>query len=165
MNDVPVRMRVLWGAVIVTAGARMTEPQTVDIPLFVEGDKRPEHMPISLMSGTVDEIVSQFRAAVSQAFAKGLEVQKAEQVSFIDTTAIGFHDLTPQEPTSCPPPSPIPPPVQTPPAVDVPAALPVSEVPPATAELAPATPAQPPSFPPSADPADAQVASGTPPAP
>jgi len=156
MNDVPVRMRVLWGAVLVTAGARMTEPRTVDIPLFVEGDQRPEHMPVTLMSGTVDELVTQFRGLVSQAFAQGLEVQRKDQVAFIDTSVIGFTDLTPGESLGCSPPAPLPPPSQPMEPTEVPDSMPAEDVPPANTELTESksqATMEPPAFPPMEPPA------------
>lgn len=149
--EIPLRMRVLWGATLVTAGAQITAPHTAEVPVLVEGASRPIHVPMCLFSGTLDEILGEIRLRLTSAFADAFEAQRQHQMAFVDTSVRGMTDLTPSTKLNTPPaldvvPEPLPP-APTPPAF--PEALPAAEIPPATTELAQSSqvPSSPPTSP------------------
>lgn len=140
-QDVMLRMRVLWGASVVTAGARMTAPCKVDVPVLVEGDTRPIHIPMLMYSGTIEELLAYIRAELTKTFAQAYELQQRQGVAFVDTGSPGLVDLTPNEPVPMPPPPETPTPLVSPETPAVPESIPADELPAATAELAPDPPA------------------------
>lgn len=123
-------MRVLVGAGLATAGAQMAAPFNADVPVHVEGGERPIHVPVYLVVGTIDEVVTLFRANLQSAFASALEAQKNNHIPFVDAAATGLHILSPDAPAASQ--AAVPPAATVPAPPPVPATVPAADIPQAT---------------------------------